>query len=402
MPQPWANLSAKFQDIIDLLTAQNAKLDALTDALLAPGVVPRVPYLQQIRNSLVAQDGDPTDIRAAIWGLAGPAPGRTLTDLFNLFAPTEGDLRPYGLLSNIALETLLARQILADYKDTFGDRGGGMTFYNMIDTTNINLAGVLQALGEPTGDATTTVLGRLIAIANATACACSALNPQPPSSGCDGTAYNSSGTVVDEYGATGPMSIATFTSAGALQISEDGQTIATGTSSWEGWRVYVTSTASQFAYRAGVTNRLPTKTWIDLSSYADEMSFAVEAGTSIQVTLCGPAEQPCAITQCFASGGTGTRFYWVAGSYPSDPPWNAGQWIFGKGFRILSGSGVRWGGRFTGFDYTYHLLSLNKWYHADTFQAIVAWAIYSETSDFEIEICPTVQPGSKVLQYSDT
>jgi hypothetical protein len=275
-------------------------------------------------------------------------------------------------LSNIALETLLLRQALADMKDTLGDRGAGITLYNMLDD-------------------------RLLSIAAATACACSSLNPKPPSSGCTGTAYTSSGTVVDEYGATGTMSIATFTSAGALLLSDGGQSLATGTSDWSGWSIYVTSTASQFAYRPGLSNRLPTKKWIDLSEYEDEMSFAVDAGSTLQVTLCGPSESACPEYDAHLLGEVGgSRYVATVSGHAYQLPYyyEQSQWISGRSFRVTEKTDDVY---LDCFEAQTHALSLNVWYHV-TWTWYEKWRFVSD-SPFLIQICDTIRAGSTAVDY---
>lgn len=405
------DLTAKFQDVIAEIAAlkteqqaTNAKLDLLIakDVTITGDVIADMTgietRLDALKLALVGADSDPTDIRAAIWGLAGPAPGRTLADihaaligtdadptdirqaiwnlagpapgislaqLYALWAPTGDDLRPYGHLSNIALDMLLMRQILADYKDSFGDRGAGMTLYNMLDAMHTNVSGILQdadAINTAIGGSPyqslelTSVRGLLNALRQ---CAC-AKNDGPPLIGEDAVCaspYVSDGMHLFPWefsplGGTSVM-IADFPDPppGGLEFSGvTGNRSELSADDWSDWRVWVASEAAQFAMDYGL-ERYPTNQWVELSGSGTK-AFSVDARYALGVTLCG-ASAPANCITLESEIVTANGFVFSAIVWPES--WDAvtthGVFVTGDKRWILLGDYKDWTYQAAGVEY---------------------------------------------------
>lgn len=321
------NLSAKFDEVKAELQAMNTalgsigtKLDSVVNAIWGlRGIDERTltdlydkpvtlegnvtidvtgveQRLDQVKAALIGAGSDPTDIRQAIWNLAGPAPGVNLVQLYNLLesgliTQTTPQI-PYLLQLRNTLGTPPAtneesvQQLLANLGDTFGDRGAGLTAYNLLDALYLELLNVYQAIGVPTGDASTTVLGRLLAIAN---CACStaeALNPSGPGASECITPYMSSGSVAGSGDYSGRTIAVWETLPDGLQYGNGNSSLKPqGTATWDGWQVYVTSTAPYFRRDSG-TSLFPTNTWVTLPDTDDIFIFNVEGGHTLDVSLC--------------------------------------------------------------------------------------------------------------------
>lgn len=267
-------------DVTGVETRLDSIITELQESLKTAGS-PAIPYLLQLRGAL-ADDftSDSTSVRQAIWGLAGPAPGTDLTQIWNKID---------ALHSAFGYSAVSGWSLRAHLENALGSEAG-ISLYNLLDQAGINLFNVLSAIGTPTGDATTTVLGRLIAIMG---CACSTAShfnpPLPLAADCLGTQYQSSGFSIAEYGAQGDMAIAYWETA-PEGITQAGVGELTPDTDWTGWKVYVTSTAEYFGYKSGFSNRLPTNTWIELDSYgSDTLTFAVDKGYGLTVTLCSPS-----------------------------------------------------------------------------------------------------------------
>src|SRR5215510_2573257 len=139
-------LNNKNQQLIDLLTTTNAKLDSIITLL---GGVP--PSTEHTIDDLW------TELHAINLSTAA-----TRTDVHTILediTPASGDTNPYFPMK-VALSKLLTSTGTPEFTD---------------DTILKWLSGI----GIVPGDATTTILGRLTAIENQTACLCAGSGPNP-------------------------------------------------------------------------------------------------------------------------------------------------------------------------------------------------------------------------------
>lgn len=301
------DLSTKFQALETVITGRldtvvnrlDTVIDRLEDvvtAVTAGGNIDAAPIVAAINN--LRGEGTENTIKSvnqSIWNLAGPAPGTSLTDL-------------YALLD--------ARLSLID----------GNAPSEILDAIRLLLDELLSRMGQNTGDATTTLLGRLFSIQYAL----THLDPQapnllsvvhhlnnavggvprdaltfttvrgllsalrrtvgasslPPDDMCNDPYVSDGLTRLGPPIYLSPVTAATWqgpTPAGLSLVSGAPDISATN---WANWRVYVQSPASLFGDDATGNARLPTNTWHDLSG-SGVKRFYVDGDNSITVYLCG-------------------------------------------------------------------------------------------------------------------
>jgi hypothetical protein len=221
-------------------------------------------------------------VLTAIGGIRG-AGNLTLGDLNSNLAAIRGGVED----STAELQSDLPQLI-----QTVGIPADGsiFTIWNMMYQNIAVFAQIRDAIGQETGDATTTVLGRLSAIERASLCAC---GPQPPSpsdpNGCAEPTVSSFSVAPEAYSGRvfavwlGLPSGAEFRSEldPGVDAAEIGPSV-----NWAGWKAFILSRSSTIASldpRQALV--YATNTWIDLTSitYA---AFNVPAGNDIQVYLC--------------------------------------------------------------------------------------------------------------------
>lgn len=160
-----------------------------------------------------------------------------------------------------------------------------------------------DAIGVPTGDATTTVLGLLSSLQYSN----SALvvgQQQLVSCGCPPTAegctnpYVSTGLWLAPFGlfqyesvivATWPTPPTGITYGSYFGLGEDHTELYSD--DWTGWSVFVESDQSQYSADTG-TLRHPTNAWQAVPDGPGSYSFAVSARGALKVTLCPPDATP--------------------------------------------------------------------------------------------------------------
>ena len=218
-----------------------------------------------------------------------------VTHLANIYArqgfqgSTFNDMSDYLSEMNDNLNGVLQRLGVA--VDTDND------VISLLASLKTGIAALNTAMGIPSGDATTTMLGRLTAIEN---CGCRPVGAQPPINGPCATPYAScsiafipwvivGGTNVNvakwceplpdglEYGTT-------------LGLSDD-TTELVATDGWDGWHIFVSSAATVFGKSPLDLERYPTNTWLPLSG-SDVLSVATDERNSLKVYLCPPADSP--------------------------------------------------------------------------------------------------------------
>lgn len=294
--------------ILEAMTATNAKLDALLEAFGVPPPTATVTLadikdvlddihadtqsidlkLLRVRDAIAPLGEDlPTDDKSAMaWSLyrlmdaTAPAWPR----------PTSAPIQP-------SLELL--RQAFADVVGINADGTTALTVLgrltSLLDTTD----NIENNIGQPTGDATTTVLGRLAAIERLSECGC---GPQPPDptdpDGCADPFVSSAPSA--SIAAYPGRSFAVFheTPPDGLLITDSmdlgvANVEISPEATWTGWRVFVLSKASAYYSEDPTRTGLwPTNTWRDLDeAQSFALAFSVPAG-DITVYLCGPTDVP--------------------------------------------------------------------------------------------------------------
>lgn len=246
-------------------------------------------------------------VNESIWNVAGPAPGKSLEDLWNkldaLFAGLGFGASPPASYS--------LSQWLTDNLDA----GAGISMYNLIDGLYVAMAALQNNVGTPTGDATTTVLGRMLAIQNllnsnlpALVACCEGEGAQFPSEDPADMSYCSNryiqaGSFIDSnrsYAYWTAGNIPTDQVAIGNNSSYPPGTELTPITDWSDFRVWVSSDAPQCALD-NTGYRYPTNQWLPLSG-SGSFAFSVDSQYALNVQLCAPA--PATIGYSFAENET--------------------------------------------------------------------------------------------------
>jgi hypothetical protein len=231
--------------------------------------------LDQVYAALIGTSGDPTDIRAAIWNLAGPAPGASLADLLTAIQAGNAEwdsgagITAYNLLDALRSEAVTRNNLLSAI-DAEWDSGAGITPYNLLDALRSSSISIQNCICDiasgPTG---------------------------PPTSGtnaCSGTNLTSTGMIPDTISSELRNTV-TFPNElpAQLQFAIDYALEPASGYTWDGIQVWVTSSANTFTATDPLTIPHPTNTWVDLSDYGTiPLLFSVPDGDTIEVTLCVP------------------------------------------------------------------------------------------------------------------
>lgn len=180
------------------------------------------------------------------------------------------------------------------------------------DRTILYYISLLQAaLGLPTGDATTTLLGLLTSIQYQGLYAQQGRPPTVADIGQCGTLATSTGTGdisgrtfarFADISGTDRRYTNTFTLPPYFEVSPP-----VG-GNWTGWRAYVQSNAQSYFGNPSINISAPVNTWHDLSG-DDNIPYApsVAAGSYLKVYVCGPAAQTVYVinaVQATLSNGT--------------------------------------------------------------------------------------------------
>lgn len=223
----------------------------------------------------------------------------------------------------------------ANISTALGINAGGLaedSLLGIVDNLRSNI-------GLPTGDATTTVLGRLATIENYASCIC---GPQPPStSDPDGCAYpvlSHSPALTDAafpgrlFAQWEDLSI-----YGLQKTTDIGLTVSNvelqPTGTWDGWNVFVYSrTAQTYSEDPRRAGRYPTNTWRSLEeAQGFPLAFSVEEGSDITVYLCTPPPSACP-TWTTTDYGT----HWVVDWTETAPTYNYVGDFYGYTARLLA------------------------------------------------------------------
>jgi hypothetical protein len=185
------------------------------------------------------------------------------------------------------------------------------------DTILSLLKDLRNNIGLPTGDATTTLLGRLASIEHSNLCGC---GPQPPSAtdpdGCASPAVSDTQHAISGWGG---RTFAVWSSA------PDGALIGTGLdpsvgnaelvpeATFDGWTAFVLSrAASVCSLDPSEPLVMPTNQWINISG-RDRVAFSVAPGADIVAYICSHLDE--AWTDCVDITST-------PGTYSTDAPFS--------------------------------------------------------------------------------
>jgi hypothetical protein len=229
-------LNTKEDQIIDLLTATNAKLDAILDALGAPPPTSTVTLANvlTVLNHIDATLGDPEQSVFTIWNLLGEIP------------PVLGQINDH--------------------------------------------------IGFPTGDATTTALGRLAAIERLSRCSCPPEAPDltDPDAPCTEPFTSEPDRVLAATSYPGrvfarwPLPLPDgITEGHFLDPAIPGGEIVRS-SDIEGWFLYVQSSASHFSLNPTSNDLDITNAWINIDVRSEEIAISVDAGFTLTAYICVP------------------------------------------------------------------------------------------------------------------
>lgn len=235
--------------------------------------------IEDLATHLVALGGIDTSIDA----LRG-ASNKTLSDL------------------NDQLDTLqsVTTQLAAQLSDVIGVREEGNlnTVWIFLDLMNTQLIELTNRIGAVTGDATTTVLGRLAAIERLLHCGCPPEGPDltDPSSPCS-EPYTSNplrtqttslypGRIFAGWNMPPPVGLTANSflevPVGDVELNRD--------SDVEGYRIYVQSTAPLASLNPLFPTQARTNVWVDLNLYSEDIAVSVPEGHDLTVYICVPSD----------------------------------------------------------------------------------------------------------------
>lgn len=244
-------------------------------------------------------------------------------------------------------------------------------------------------IGEATGDATTTLLGRLAAIERLTATGLG-LNP-PTGTACSAPAL-STGQLLAPFAIAGGTNViyaqwpealpggVVFGSIFGVNGPRVELNLAPGFASWDGWRIAAMSRAQQFAYDMSI-NRYPTNQWVPLSGNGP-IAVSVEAIYGVTAWICPPTVAGGQTINSYAIGtaqGPGQNIF----SPNLNPPFggiNSDHTVNGNianySFRVVSNIGnVRFRRQFSPTQIVDTVLTDGRWYH--TRSATTRFQIYN-------------------------
>lgn len=366
-------LVGQHNDLVEQLTATNTKLDALATAL-AP--------LATIATTLgdVHLDTQSMDLK--------------LLRLQN------------GLTADPALNYTNAQQLLATYTARF-DQTMGLLGPNGDRPIMGLLTQLVNNLGLPTGDATTTALGLLAALVHC--CGLSAPPSVPVSGDPDGCADQfASDTLVATSASYPGRSFVTWVGPlpnGAVFTTDLNLGInhaeITPEATWEGWKIFVYSLkASYYSEDPTRSGQWPTNVWRDLTeAQGYPIAISVPSGDDVQAFLCPPIVVGCpsytseSVNWTDPAAGSGTRQmveitaisnrdgYYAATTHNAPVSHHIDP--YQMQLTVTSGSGVTFADRITGSS-TIHNLQTGVQFtvpeHANEF------IIFSDSA-FTIEVC---------------
>lgn len=332
------DLSGKFENLQEQLATQHGQILAALNGLG-----------QQLAS-----------IGTALWA---PPPGQNVT-LAEVVQALESQRL---ILNDIHTDTMSQDEKLLIIRDTLGDvhadtmsqdqklliiRDFVANIYEVLTVPNSFISQIKTAIGTPTGDATTTILGYLASIsssnvwlANTTGnpnngmgtiqsllvdmneCMCADPTKIPTLEDCTDP-FTSVGMVLV------PMSFAGFSDVVVASFAEplppditfgttfglDVDNTELQSTDWTGYRFYVQSSGANWAYNPADVQRIPTNRWVTHpGGGAGNMSFAVQGDESITVFICPPGGivvDPPDEIECIDSLGTiFTRGDTWSGSY---------------------------------------------------------------------------------------
>jgi hypothetical protein len=307
-PDPQTNLSEKFAALREQMTAQHDALVLKIDALRGEGP----------ENTLKS-------INQSLWNIAGPAPGKSLTDLYNAFM-----------------------QMVSQW-----DSGAGITPYNLLDGIYTNLV----ALGT-TEDAAKAILVRLIAQFDTSVVyptmkdilltisqqqaqiATNTAGPfaGPPAGACAAPFVSAGfGYIPVNASLVTSATLATWptTVPDGFDLTTESGGIAVGqskvkSSDWTQFKVYVASNATEFGVSFVNLQKFKTNKWIILSGNGFFEFFTLN-DEALTVYIC-PVNAP-ALGACPGASDPLTITSWWHSAYdeprPPNVSWLANAWTGG-------------------------------------------------------------------------
>ena len=388
-------LTVQHAELIDLLTATNAKLDAIATALGAPPpsgqttLADVLAELQAIHLDTTSQDAKLLRIRDAIWPLAESEPAGELDSirwlLYRLVdainptwpRPTSRPVQPALDILTSALEPL----DLAYWNDQIGISTGPTN--NVIDLLEVLADNVLQ-LGPPQP-------------------------PQPGENGVCANPYVSSLVQSHEgrsYAAwSGVEFPATISFTTALGLPTGVELSASAPNYWAGWSIFVYSrTATLYKEDPTSSGSFPTNTWRDLTGdYNFPLAVNVDGSHDLTVYLCpSPFIEDCDTIAAVSGAVNGVGRYaiaWPSGydannQQPNNYTWNipavAHVDMYGYTFKKISSSGtirlVVWSGTTVVLDYQLGTTPYTLLSHSTS----VLLDAYPANGPFTVEVCPPV------------
>lgn len=274
-------------DIKTALTASSGNIDA----------APIVAAIEALRGT--GPENTIRSLNQSIWNIAGPTPGRSLAEIYTLLTvnhaaiglylssigdDTEATATALGIPTGDATTTLLGVMYSLQYIIGHINQGLGGIPYESLTLTTVR--GLISHL--------TTAVGQTNQLLNPIA--------YPPVDACE-TPYVSTGEVYYQadleifsgFPMAYPGTIATWPAPPSgfdITRYQDANLyyIKLNTVDWTDYRIYVASSAASFGYSATSGQRLPTNQWLNLSLnagiFGNDMVFLVDGSEALKVYIC--------------------------------------------------------------------------------------------------------------------
>jgi hypothetical protein len=287
-PIPPTNLTEKFAALSQQLATQH-------------GVV--LDAIAQLRG--VGPENTLKSVNESIWNLAGTAPGASLLDLLDKLTRINNGIGGYpdGVVLPGGLQNLSARQLLSQIN------GSTMLLEEILSATgysgNETLLQVLKLLLNQfdVSFVTPTMKDLLSTIsAQQAALVANTTNPMTvlPSDMCAnpitsaGVYFVAMGLSIGAFSFGNPATVATWTTPPLpFYLTDDPGTGSFGIAvdDWSNYKIWVSSTATNFGVLVNAAQRFDTNQWITLSGN-DPFRFYVDGEDDIKVYICGVSAPP--------------------------------------------------------------------------------------------------------------
>lgn len=286
------DLQGKFAALETALTAKLdiviARLDSLISAVTTGGSIDAAPIVAAIEALRgVGPENTLKSVNQSLWNIAGPAPGRTLTELYNILTYQEGQVlwTSAGLMHAVYL-SLMNSDRTADVADllTYLNAATGAAPNNSLELSTVR--GLLNALLSASGQ--------------------TGILPDNPEGAIDSSVTQT---------LNGRRYVVWNSPIAGVTRSEDHITL-TPESTWSGYSIYVQSAAPTF--QSGSGGEWPTNSWSEMP-LSGNVQISVEAQYTVRAFIRVPIVESFSFD--LLPNGTYRPYNYGTGPWPTSTLW---------------------------------------------------------------------------------